>query len=38
MKMESKLGIQTKIDDENGQFLSLEDILAAIKYYLHLYQ
>ena len=38
MKMEAKLGLKTKVEDENGQFLSLEDIVEAIKYYLHVVQ
>jgi len=36
MKMTSKLGIKTKYTDELGKFLSLEDIVAALKYYLNL--
>ena len=36
MKMTSKLGIKTKYTDENGKFLSLEDIVTALKYYLNL--
>jgi len=37
LKMQSKLGIKTKYEDENGKFLSLEDIVTALKYYLNLY-
>ncbi len=36
LKMESKLGIKTKYEDENGKFLSLEDIVTALKYFLNL--
>ena len=38
MKMTAKLWIKTDVDDENGNFLGLEDIVAAIKYYLHIVQ
>jgi DNA-directed RNA polymerase subunit beta len=36
MKMESKLGIQTKYEDENGKFLNIEDLVTSLKYYLGL--
>ncbi|MDD3646178.1 MAG: DNA-directed RNA polymerase subunit beta [Candidatus Gracilibacteria bacterium] len=36
-KMESKLGIKTKYEDENGSFLSLEDLVTSLKYYLNLF-
>jgi len=36
MKMTSKLGIKTKYTDENGKFLSLDDLVTALKYYLNL--
>jgi len=38
MKMQAKLGIKTKVTDEWGQFLSLEDFITALKYYLNLVQ
>ena len=37
LKMQSKLGLQTKYEDENGKFLSLEDIVVSLKYFLNLY-
>jgi len=37
MKMTSKLGIKTKYADENGRFLSSDDIVTSLKYYLNLY-
>lgn len=37
LKMQSKLGIKTEYRDENGKFLSLQDIITALKYYLNLY-
>jgi DNA-directed RNA polymerase subunit beta len=36
LKMKSKLGIDTKYEDENGKFLSLEDIVKSLKYFLNL--
>jgi DNA-directed RNA polymerase beta subunit len=36
MKIESKLGVKTKYTDENGKFLSLEDLVVSLKYYLGL--
>ncbi len=36
MKMQSKLGLKTKYEDENGSFLNIEDILVSLKYYLNL--
>ncbi len=36
MKMRTKLGIKTKYEDEEGQFLSLEDIVKSLKYYLNI--
>jgi len=38
LKMQSKLGIKTKYEDENGKFLSLEDIVVSLKYYLSLHE
>ena len=35
MKMQSKLWIETKIEDENGSFMGLEDFVTAFKYYLN---
>jgi DNA-directed RNA polymerase subunit beta len=35
MKMQSKLGIETTVDDENGQFMGLNDFVTAFKYYLN---
>lgn len=37
IKMASKLGIKRKYEDENGHFLHMEDLVEALKYYLHLY-
>ena len=37
LKMQSKLWIKTKYEDEGGKFLSLDDIIIALKYYLNLY-
>lgn len=36
LKMESKLGIDTKYEDENGKFLNSTDLVTALKYYLGL--
>lgn len=36
LKMKSKLGIKKDYDDENGKFLSVEDIVLSLKYYLNL--
>ena len=36
LKMDSKLGIKTKYEDENGKFLSIEDIVKSLKYFLNL--
>jgi DNA-directed RNA polymerase subunit beta len=36
LKMDSKLGIKTKYEDENGKFLSLNDIVTSLKYFLNL--
>jgi len=36
MKIKSKLGININYEDENGKFLSLEDIVKSLKYYLHI--
>jgi len=36
MKMTSKMGIKTKYEDEEGQFLNLNDIVESLKYYLNL--
>jgi DNA-directed RNA polymerase subunit beta len=35
-KMQAKLGIKTKYEDENGKFLSLDDIVTSLKYFLNL--
>lgn len=37
LKMTSKLGIQTKYEDENGKFLALEDLVLSLKYFLNLF-
>jgi len=37
MKMASKLGIQTKYTNENGKFLTLEDLIISLKYFLNLF-
>lgn len=37
IKMASKLGIKTKYEDENGKFLSKEDIVESLKYFLNLF-
>jgi len=37
IKIASKLGIKTKYEDEGGRFLTLEDIVESLKYYLNLY-
>lgn len=36
LKMKSKMWIKTEYESENGKFLSLEDIVKSIKYYLNL--
>ena len=36
MKITSKLGIKTKYEDENWKFLSLDDIVTSLKYFLNL--
>ncbi len=36
MKIEKKLGITTKYTDEGWRFLSIEEIVKALKYFLHL--
>lgn len=36
MKIKTKLGIETKYEDENWEFLSLEDIVTSIKYYMNI--
>ncbi len=36
LKIKSKLGIDKDYKDENGKFLSLEDLTVSIKYYLNL--
>jgi DNA-directed RNA polymerase subunit beta len=36
LKMDSKLWIKTKYEDEKGKFLSLEDIILSLKYFLNL--
>lgn len=34
MKIATKLGIKKDYEDEKGQFLSLEDIVASLKFYI----
>ena len=36
LKMKSKLWIDTKYEDEDGKFLSAEDLLVSLRYYLNL--
>ena len=36
MKIQTKLGIKTKYEDEGGQFLHLEDLMTSFIYYLNL--
>ena len=36
MKIETKLGIKTKYEDENGKFLNLDDLVVSLKYYLNI--
>lgn len=36
MKMNFKLGITTKYEDENGKFLNINDLIVSLKYYLNL--
>lgn len=36
LKMKSKLWLQTLYDDENGKFLSINDIIVSLKYFLNL--
>jgi DNA-directed RNA polymerase subunit beta len=36
LKMKSKLGLDKLYEDENGKFLSLEDLIVSLKYYLNL--
>ena len=37
MKMQSKLGIKTKYEDEGGRFLALDDLVVSLKYFLNLF-
>ena len=37
IKMASKLGLTKKYSDEGGKFLSIEDLIESLKYYLNLY-
>jgi len=37
MKMQSKLGLKTKYEDEGGRFLKLEDLTESLKYFLNLF-
>jgi DNA-directed RNA polymerase subunit beta len=37
IKIASKLGLTKKYSDENGRFLSVEDLVESLKYYLNLY-
>ena len=36
MKIQTKLGIKTKYEDEKGQFLSADDLMTSFTYYLNL--
>ncbi|MDD3302171.1 MAG: DNA-directed RNA polymerase subunit beta [Candidatus Gracilibacteria bacterium] len=36
MKMKTRLGIDTKYEDEGGKFLSIDDLIISLKYYLNL--
>ncbi len=36
MKIQTKLGIKTKYEDEKGQFLSIDDLMTSFIYYLNL--
>jgi len=36
MKMNFKLKIDTKYNDENGKFLNINDLIVSLKYYLNL--
>jgi DNA-directed RNA polymerase subunit beta len=36
MKIEKKLKIKTKYTDENGKFLSIEEIVKSLKYFMNL--
>ncbi|MDR2640795.1 MAG: hypothetical protein LBC61_05875 [Candidatus Peribacteria bacterium] len=36
MKMEFKLGLKTRYEDENGKFLNIEDLVVSLKYFLNL--
>lgn len=36
LKMKSKMWLNTMYDDENGKFLSKEDLVASLKYFLNL--
>lgn len=36
MKIEKKLGIKTKYNSETGKFLSIEELVKSLKYYLNL--
>lgn len=36
LKMKSKLGLNTLYEDENGSFLSIQDIVVSLKYFLNL--
>jgi len=36
MKIEKKLGIKTKYTDKNGKFLSIEELVKSLKYFLNL--
>ena len=38
MKIQSKLGIKTKYEDEGGKFLQQEELIASLNYYLKLQQ
>ncbi len=37
LKMKSKLWITKKYEDENGKFLSIEDLIVSLKYFLNIY-
>ena len=36
MKIKTKLGIEIKYEDTNGKFLSLDDLIISLKYYLNI--
>jgi DNA-directed RNA polymerase subunit beta len=36
VKMNFKLGLETKYEDENGRFLNVNDLIVSLKYFLNL--